>query len=188
MNDYLQNLATQVLLANQSLGISKVRFAKTIYFVFKSLVNFDLAQINALEFRRLPLGPVPVGFEMIANSEIKVTKQSIGLSFDAEIYQLINTGVAVDNVTGTVISDVTSKARQLPTSKLVELSHQDSSWRSHRNGDTYFIIQDDLQNQLPSKGQKTSPALDEQHLQASLINGMMDEIVDESTKLEYPED
>jgi len=187
MNKYLQNLATQVLFADKNKGISKVRFAKTIYFVFKALVKDKLAQSTSLEFKRLPLGPVPVGFENLTGKQIKVTKQSTGLSFDAEIYHLVN-NIAVDEKIEGVINDVVSRARQLPTSKLVELSHKDTSWKNHKNGETYFITDKDIKNKLPRKGQKTDISLDKQHLKASLISGMIDEIVDESTKLEYPKE
>lgn len=61
-NKYLFQLAQQILVSSEK-GLSKVKFAKIIYFVQKGLVQANISQKESLGFIRMPLGPVPFGFQ-----------------------------------------------------------------------------------------------------------------------------
>lgn len=185
--NYLVKLAEQILLSENS-GISKVRFAKTIYFVHKGLVQQGLSEPKALCYIRMPLGPVPVDFmELETMGSIEAETASTGLSYDAKIYRL-SRKVESDDSIAPAIAKILMALRQTSTSQLVEISHKDPSWLNNVNGTRYYISVEDLKNALPGRTRKATidSALDEQHLQAQLIKGMLDDIVEESTSLEYP--
>jgi uncharacterized phage-associated protein len=183
----LIHLAEQILLSENT-GISKVRFAKTIYFVHKGLVQHSLANPGMLGYIRMPLGPVPVNFmELESFGSIATETADTGLSYDAKIYRL-NADVDRDDSIAPTLDKILAILRRTSTSQLVEVSHRDPSWLNNVNGARYFITSEDLKNELPGKTRRatTDSALDEQHLQAQLIKGMLEDIVEESTSLEYP--
>ncbi|PIU35401.1 hypothetical protein COT03_01355 [Candidatus Shapirobacteria bacterium CG07_land_8_20_14_0_80_39_18] len=184
---YLSLLAKQILQTVPG-GLSKVRFAKILYFTHKGLVLKRLSFVKDMEFIRMPLGPVPVGFmELSEDKDIVVIQSPSSLVYDKELYTLKGSGsYFVDNV-ALEIQKIVNGLNNLTTSELVEIAHQEPSWIRHENGDEYFLEDDDLKISLPTRRKtKISPAIDEQHLQAKLIEGMLGEIVDESTSLEYP--
>ncbi len=188
MNNYLKSIAEQVLLTLP--GVSKVRFAKTIYYVHKALVTKNLANINDLEFIRMPLGPVPVGFMELGNeSNINVTSEKGELEYNTQVYELKESLTKTSKEQREVISSVSRRLNKISTSVLVALSHKEPSWLEHNNGDKYFVSKADLKRVLrvpPSK--KMDKSRDYQLLQARLLNGMLKEIVEESTSLEYPDE
>ena len=188
--DYLRQLAKEVLF-NTPGGLTKVRFAKILYFVHKGLIKENLASSSDLKFIRMPLGPVPVGFkELGEDRDIKVTDiKKTPLSYDIQLYTLVHKNHYLDKKTGEVVTKIVDNLKLLPTSYLVEEAHKDPSWIQHINGDEYFIDQDDLNLELPMGKASTSadPSKDAFRLQAKLVKGMLDEIVEESTSLEYPE-
>jgi len=142
-NQYLHLLAKQILKLTPE-GITKVRFAKILYFTHKGLVQEKLSSIKDMEFIRMPLGPVPVGFKGLAeDKEIKIDEVATSpLVYDKQLYTL---------------------------------------------NDEYYIGVDDLKIALTTtKSSGMNSEIDTQHLQARLMEGMIDEIVEESTSLEYP--
>jgi len=189
MNTYLKSLAEQILSATGH-GVSKVRFAKTIYYVHKALVKKGLAHVTDLQFIRMPLGPVPVGFmELSKESNIDVSSKENELAYNTEFYKLKSLSEKVPKKNVEVISAVTRRLNRISTSTLVALSHKEPSWLHHHNGDTYSLSEDDLKRVLTTPPpQDVDESRDSQLLQARLLAGMLDEIVEESTSLEYPSD
>jgi hypothetical protein len=169
-------------------GLSKVRFAKTLYFVHKELVRASLLNAQAIAYIRMPLGPVPDGFMLLDDdTDIKVNQRPTGLIYDTSVFSL--SGVfAVPVQLKTSISKTLAKLDDFSTSQLVEISHRDPGWIEHTNGQRYFISSRDLRNTLPKKTLKLDEIHDEQAMQAKLIDGMLTDIVEESTALEYPDE
>lgn len=187
-NNYLHLLAKQILKVIPE-GLSKVRFAKILYFTHKGLVQKNLSAPMDMEFIRMPLGPVPVGFkELSQDPEIDVTEMVTSpLVYDKQVYILqgMNNYFADERLKE--IQEISLLLNRLTTSQLVSIAHEEPSWLNHRNGDEYFLEQADLEIDLPtSRSSNVSSEIDTQHLQAKLVEGMIDDIVDESTSLEYP--
>jgi hypothetical protein len=188
MTQYLNNLAKEIL-NNESTGLSKVRFAKTIYFVYKGLLLKSLIQADAIRFIRMPLGPVPVGFkELNQDSEILIKTTTSSLFYNTETYLLKNYKENFDKLNRDAIASILKTIKNVPTSELVEISHKDPSWSKNGNGSEYYISEDDLKLGLPLNNKNSlSPEIDEQRIQARLVEGMLTDIVEESTLLEYPD-
>ena len=188
-NNYLHLLAKQILKVIPD-GLSKVRFAKILYFTHKGLVQKNLSSLKDMEFIRMPLGPVPVGFkELSQDPEIEVTEMGISpLVYDKQIYVLQGMDDYFKDERLRVIQETSLQLNKLTTSQLVSIAHQEPSWLNHKNGDEYFLEQADLKIGLPTSNfSNISSEIDNQHLQAKLVEGMLDDIVDESTSLEYPD-
>ncbi len=198
MNKYLKQIARAILF-NKPNGISKVKFAKTIYFTHKGLIKGGKAEKDELYYIRMPLGPVPVDFMKLINEEnIEVSRSNVGLTYDQEIFHLSAEGQKKPINSSLPIKEIKSILEDLgdiPTSRLVEDSHKEPSWMKHKNGDEYCISDEDLARPLPKNkfinrllGKEISQATDDQRLQARLLDGMIDDIVNETTALEYPEE
>ncbi|OGD94736.1 hypothetical protein A3F02_02735 [Candidatus Curtissbacteria bacterium RIFCSPHIGHO2_12_FULL_38_9b] len=188
-NQYLHLLAKQILKLTPE-GITKVRFAKILYFTHKGLVQEKLSSIKDMEFIRMPLGPVPVGFKGLAeDKEIKIDEVATSpLVYDKQLYTLNDDGVDFTDEKRTVaIKRIVGQLASFSTSEMVAIAHKEPSWMNHRNGDEYYIGVDDLKIALTTtKSSGMNSEIDTQHLQARLMEGMIDEIVEESTSLEYP--
>jgi hypothetical protein len=185
--EYLNQLCRRVLSETPE-GISKVRFAKVLYFTHKSLVQQDLSSVEQMEFIRMPLGPVPVGFMDLSDTRITVEEtHKPELSYDKQVYKLsieLKLNDSIQHSLRTSLKVLTN----FQTSDLVEISHEEPSWKSHHNGQQYYLNVEDLKISFPTLGasQLTSD-MDRQRLQAHLVEGMLDEIVADSTSLEYPD-
>lgn len=189
----LSELAITILRLEKK-SISKVRFAKTIYFVHKELIRLGKATSKDIYYIRMPLGPVPDGFMKLElmNPVIQVVKEFTGLAYNTSQYSLQkklfkrvgDTSLDAD------IKAILERLEPFTTSELVELSHLDESWKQNVNGITYAITPEDLKHKLPSrkKLRNLSNEADDQLLQASLVKGMIADIVSESTDLEHPAD
>lgn len=189
MNNYLRKLAIEVL-KNSPDGLSKVKFAKIIYFVHKGLVNCKLSSTNDLEFIRMPLGPVPVGFMGLSeDSAFSVSKiTNMGPVYNSQIYKIKDNQHSSDDINfSTTVKKLLSQLNKLTTSDLVEKSHQEPSWIENVNGAMYYINDADLAKPLPKNIEMTVGGDDNQRLQEKLVEGMLDDIVSGSTSLEYPE-
>ena len=187
MNNYLTTLAKYLLLQEPKQGISKVRLAKFIYFAHKTLVQQKLADISDLGFIRMPLGPVPQGFnELTDDSSITMGQEATGLSYNKQVFRYDGSANTNDS-TYRIVRNVYAQLHNLPTSVLVEASHKEPSWQNHVNGEEYFIAKEDLRIPLPTfQDSQMTQERDNQLLQARLVEGMLDDIVEESTRLEYP--
>lgn len=188
MTDYL-NVLAQTILSIKTKGISKVRFAKTIYFVQKNLISDRLASIKDLEFIRMPLGPVPVGFSSLEKNEnIEVQIVETGLAYNMQVYSLRR---RIHHKSDSIYRSIRNTIDNLeiyPTSTLVEVSHEEPSWIRHHNDERYFIESDDFSRVFPIGTKKRiTQDEDNQLLQARLVEGMLSDIVEESTRLEYPD-
>ena len=183
--DYLKELAIRILQEVPN-GLSKVKFAKIIYFTHKYLVIKHIKAVHDLAFIRMPLGPVPVGFMDLEGDGISIALQPSALSFDKQTYSWGGQSSYSDKEQE-YINKVVQSLNAIPTNELVEASHLEPSWLSHANGVEYYIDTQDLSQPLPkTKSILQDEKLAEQHLQAKLVEGMLDDIVDESTLLEYP--
>lgn len=188
-NNYLHLLAKQILKVIPE-GLSKVRFAKILYFTHKGLVQKNLSLLTDLEFIRMPLGPVPVGFkELSQDPEIEVTEIATSpLVYDKQLYVLQSMSNYLEDGRLKAIKEISLRLNGLTTNQLVSIAHQEPSWLNHKNGQEYSLEEADLKIDLPvSKLSNVSSEIDTQHLQAKLVEGMIDDIVDESTSLEYPD-
>ena len=186
----MEKLARNILALEKGHSLSKVRFAKTIYFVHKELIRNGLSAKGSIKYIRMPLGPVPDGFMKLTETcpEITSYKQRTGLAYETENFS------TKANFDGTeqekvVILGTLDTLRKFQTSSLVDTSHKDPSWFNHRNGEHYDITDDDMKNDLSILETFFAGADDDEEedkMQASLVRGMLEDIVSESTKLEYP--
>ena len=185
----MERLAKNILSLESGHTLSKVRFAKTIYFVHKELIRNNLLDKDSIQYIRMPLGPVPLGFMEITKScpEITSTKKKTGLAYETENFSTRSNfdGTRQEK---TVILGTLNTLRRFQTSNLVDTSHKDPSWLNHKNSEYYYITDDDMKNDLSIlEALFINTAVDEEDkMQASLVRGMMKDIVSESTKLEYP--
>ena len=188
MNMYLTSLAKYLLFLEPKDGISKVRLAKFIYFAHKGLVQQGLAKTDDLKFIRMPLGPVPFDFkELINDPSISTHQVATTLSYNKQVFVLKGKLSMNDKRRYVCVQAVYHQLCTIPTSTLVAESHNEPSWARHRNGDEYCLEEDDVARPLPSTtGARVSVDVDNQLLQARLVEGMLDDIVEESTLLEYP--
>lgn len=186
MNNYLETLAKQILSFEKE-GISKVRFAKILYFTHKGLVQKGIVQASEMRFIRMPLGPVPVGFNDLSSPDIEVHIEPSSLSYNKQVYSLKTPAAAPSTGYTDTVKKIVGELRSFPTSSLVEISHQEPSWKNNPNGKEYVISTEDLKLSLPGGNPASlTQERDDQLLQAKLVEGMIDDIVEESTSLEYP--
>jgi hypothetical protein len=184
----------KVILGIERDGLSKVRFAKTIYFVHKELVRRDIMAPQDIEYIRMPLGPVPNGFMQLEDMQHDIFTETLhsGLSYNSVNYRLRQRRFFRPNLDKNPlylsIKGIVDNLHDVSTSVLVEKSHEESSWAMHKNGDIYLISIRDMKNQLPKRRNGQSSTFENQQIQASLVRGMIEDIVSESTDLEYPSD
>ena len=191
MKNYLKSIAFEVLKNCQD-GLTKVKFAKIIYFVHKGLVSNKLSSAEDLKFIRMPLGPVPVGFMGLSKDPcFDVSKMTnVGLVYNSEVYKLKDdSGCSSDAKFSGMVKKLCDQLNKLSTSELVEKSHNEPSWINNINGAEYFVSNEDLAVHLPTDSESPSPSEseDNQKLQEKLVEGMLDDIVSGSTSLEYPD-
>lgn len=185
---FLRDLARQILATSES-GVSKVKLAKLIYLTHKWLIQNDMAKKNDLEYIRMPLGPVPSNFGSISKDPaIEIREENVGLSYNRVIFFLKKKYVGKIERNGA--EEVIIKLNKFPTSTLVNYTHSEPSWMKHVNGSVYKISKQDIKRPILKLVRKRNITKenDSQRLQGHLVNGMIDEIVDTSTSLEYPED
>jgi uncharacterized phage-associated protein len=179
---------TKEILAVSNKPISKVRLAKMVYFSFKELVMAGYYHVDDLAFIRMPLGPVPFDFYNVlqTDDDIEITRTNVGLSYNRENYSL-KRGASVKSTYLSLLGRIVNQLDQYPTSSLVEISHNDSSWLGNSNGDTYYVSQSDLIHFKGIKTIKHSDEIDDQLLQSKLVKGMKEEIIKDSSALEFPD-
>ncbi|MBD3365818.1 DUF4065 domain-containing protein [candidate division WWE3 bacterium] len=190
---YLNKLAETILKYNHPKKISKVNFAKTIYLVHKYLCQNKKSKNTAIKYIRMPLGPVPKGFMDLHNhnKNIKVSIRNTenDLLYNTENYSIENREIehfAKD--TELEIKKLAKALQRFPTSKLVDYTHKEPSWKKRKNGEEYFIQKEDLKRKLPNvRGRKRQKTKENSRIQAQLLEGLLEDIVTESTKLEYPD-
>ena len=196
----MQELARLILSINAA-PLNRIRFAKTIYFVHKELIRKGMMQPEDISYIRSPLGPVPEGFLTLALAPSILLRKTATplLSFDAEEY-LINPEypetsppLISQSRLQPLIKRVLDLLNAHSTTALVEASH-DPSWLSHPNGVHYLISTTDLKNMFPFpqirikiRIKRKKPSSQAGALQANLLRGMLKDIVQESTDLEYPD-
>lgn len=192
----LQHLTQLILSLNQA-PLTHIRLTKAIYFVHKELVRKKLMQLSDISYIRLPLGPTPQGFpEIIAHPDITIEHRPSNLLYETKLYRLQQSTPPADLPSSTVniVQKLLKLLETYPTLELVRAS-QDPSWSAHLNGEIYQLTPADLKNTFPLTPFrlkihiKTSAHLNEiGALQATLLRGMLNDIVKESTDLEYPDE
>lgn len=185
MNEYLHNLAIEILKLQPEQ--SKVKFAKLIYFVHKELVRNELVDTKDLSFIRMPLGPVPEGFMDLQNlKDVQVSVVSTALLYNSQVYRYVGSNeTSLSKPIKSIVESTLNKLSRMSTADLVDLSHNEDSWKKFNNGDKYFINDKDLDTSIPSTISRPQAEI---KLQEKLIDGMMSDIVGSSTSLEYPQD
>lgn len=200
----LYQLSKTILLLSRT-PINKVRFARVVYFVHKELIRKKFMSPEDIAYIRSPLGPVPDGLLKLAldHPNIITNPASDRPSFAAEEYAINPTAAEEAEETlmleqyREVLQAVERTLKALAphtTPELVQASHADPSWITNFNGARFFITPADLKNPFPFNAIRVKirikrPTPNELGaLQANLLRGMMDDIVKESTDLEYPND
>jgi uncharacterized phage-associated protein len=186
--NYLNILAKEILACSVT-PVTKVRFAKIIYFVYKSLILTKFVDNQQIAFIRMPLGPVADGFmDLSTDKDIEITTDNIGLLYNREKYSLKSTA-SINTQTGHQVQRILSQLENISTSKLVAISHMEPSWINNSNGQKYYIGPEDLALSLPMSNGSVllDEAIDNQLIQSKLVSGMIDEIVMDSSALEHPE-
>ena len=186
---YVIYLAKRVLAAVGT-PVPKVRLAKLVYFSFKELILANLAKPEELAFIRMPLGPVPSDlFPQIENdAEVVVTQTDIGLTYNRQSFALNSDIQFTNDSVLDLLREKVSLFNKYPTSTLVEKSHQDLSWINNINGTRYTVDKQDLVPFVAtSTANRITDAFDDQLVQSKLIAGMEDEIIKDSSALEFPE-
>ena len=188
--------------------ITKIRFARLIYFTHKELIRKGLMQITDIAYIRSPLGPVPEGLQKLAHTydDIALQKSDSTLSYAAEEFVMKN---SIDEETNfleqyrdvlKIIDRTLQELKQHRTLELIEASH-DPSWHANFNGTRYYLTTADLKNTFPfakirlririkpePQAGTTASKSDLGRIQANLLRGMLNDIVKESTDLEYPDE
>ncbi len=204
----LPELSHTILLLHQR-PMSKVRLARVVYFVHKELVRKKLMQIEDISYIRSPLGPIPDGFMTLANDHSNIISRrsaSTNLSYASEEY-LVNRSEDDHDLETTMLEQYRDTLKAIEhtlhaldkytTPELVEASHHEPSWNAHSNGEIYYLTNADLKVLFPFSAILPSsirirlsrpPANKAGALQATLLRGMVADIVKESTDLEYPDD
>lgn len=191
INKTILDIAKALLKEAGPAGISKVKLAKMIYFTHKELCKKGVLALDSIQYIRMPLGPVPCGFKDLKNCtfiEVKEEPLAGGLFYNREVYTL--KGLLDENTVelSRAVRSIFKRLNNMTTSALVEESHNDPSWKSHTNGSEYYIRQEDLDACDSKKIDSVSDygVSDSQKLQALLLEGMLEDVVRESTRLEYP--
>lgn len=197
----LYELSKTILLINK-VPINRARFARVIYFVHKELIRKKFMSPEDITYIRSPLGPIPEGLLRLSLEHPNIiTHHATGPSFAAEEYtiKLSDTDEAEETLMLEQYREVlktterTLKALSAYTTpELVEASHADPSWVNNFNGARFIITPADLKNPFPFVAVRikirVKPTPNELGaLQANLLRGMMQDIVKESTDLEYPD-
>jgi len=189
----LEQLTELVLELNEA-PLTRIRLTKAIYFVHKELARKKLMKLEDITYIRLPLGPAPDKLpEIILNHpDIIIQDAPTNLLYENKIYSLEKQGTT-EGIRAEVASTVQKTLKLLQSCRTPELvqASQDPSWTTHANGEKYHITPADLKNQFPNTGLRLKihikpPANEIGALQATLLRGMLADIVKESTDLEYP--
>lgn len=184
-NNFLNKLTLDILSVTN--GVSKVKLAKIFYLTHKWLVQNGLAKPEDWSYVRMPLGPVPVHFNTLRESDlIKINTEPTSLSYNMEIYYLMpNVDVILNNKKTKETINILAK---FSTSDLVDYTHNEPSWLKYGNGSEYVMSELDISRKLPTTNNSNvfNTVEDNQTLQSQLIEGMIDDIVEVSTALEYP--
>ncbi len=206
----IQELAHTILRINRT-PISRVRFARIIYFVHKELIRKKFMTPEDIAYIRSPLGPIPEGFATLAENSLNIIvshrDDPDDLSYTAEEYAVRNhTDAEIDAETTMLeqyrdilntIENTLKTIRGYTTPELIQTCHREPSWLAHANGELYYITPEDLKKSLPTPNFSPirikirligHPSSKKSAMQANLLRGMIADIVKESTDLEYPND
>lgn len=203
----LYELARIILLLNHH-PISKVRFSRTIYFTHKELIRKKFMKIEDIAYVRSPLGPIPQGFLSLAHDYAEIVVKhnpTTSLSYATEEYAISTNPESEDETSMleqyreilAAVEHTLGALQEYSTPQLVDISHYEPSWLEHSNGEIYYLTAADLKNTFPfssfsPKQLKIRLGRPKNNkigaLQATLLRGMIADIVKESTDLEYPDD
>lgn len=184
---------TELVLSLSETPLTRIRLTKAIYFVHKELVRKKLMQIQDIAYVRLPLGPAPIGLPEIILNDTNIAVRDIpsSLLYENRAYTI---NEPINNAKPEIVNTVKKTLTLLQGYRTAELVHasQDPSWLTHINGTEYHLTTADLKNPFPNAQIrfkihiKATPNNEGGELQATLLRGMLADIVKESTDLEYP--
>lgn len=185
---------TYLILSLNETPLTRIRLTKAIYFMHKDLVRKKIMKLQDITYIRLPLGPAPEGLPEVIqdNPHIIVDHIASGLLYENKTYTI---NQKYTDFTPETINSIKKLLRLLQSYRTTELvqASQDPSWLTHKNGERYTLTAADLKNNFPNNQlhlririKTTSNEIGS--LQATLIRGMIADIVKESTDLEYPDD
>lgn len=185
---------TELVLSLNEAPLTRIRLTKAIYFVHKELVRKKLMTPQDITYVRLPLGPAPDGLPKLILDHPEIIIQDIpsNLLYENKTYTLNQT---TTEAKPEIISNTQKILNLLKNYRTTELVHasQDPSWTVRKNGEKYHLTASDLKNTFPNPQLhfkihiKTTHNNETGSLQATLLRGMIADIVKESTDLEYPE-
>lgn len=185
---------TELVLSLNETPLTRIRLTKAIYFVHKELIRKKLMGTQDITYVRLPLGPAPIGLPEIILDNPNIIIQDIpsNLLYENQTYTI---NKPIINAKPEVISVTKKTLKLLQAYRTAELVHasQDPSWLAHSNGTEYHLTTADLKNPFPNAQIrfkihiKATPNNEGGELQATLLRGMLTDIVKESTDLEYPD-
>lgn len=189
----LTKITRIILIANEE-PISIVRLPRVIYFIHKYLIKLKVMKAEDIKYTRRPLGPAPKELsKILANHKyFKVEDFDSPLSYNKHSYSIVKVRSFLpyrkpkDDHELPIINELITKLRTISTSSLVDLAQSEPSWLGHSNGEEYYITDLDLESNSLEKLKINWTGESANLLQAKLIRGMLEDIVKESTDLEYP--
>ena len=122
--------------------LSKVKFMKLLWFVDKSFHEKQSKSLTGLRYAHLPMGPAPhyhslllellekMGIIQVEEELIENDCEIIKIKLKDSTFERYLTEEEKKSVENTV-----KKYINIPTKKLIELSHEDKSWQSTKNGE-----------------------------------------------------
>ena len=190
----LYELSKAILAVSQQ-PIDRVRFTKTIYFIHKELIRKGQMKPEDIPYLRLPLGPVPANFLNLTREhpDIKLRPIPTHILYVAEEYYIEPNTESISEDVVPIIQRLLQLLKTHSTTELV-IASQDPSWQNHQNGEEYVISPADLRNTSPLPHIRLKIHIKRRQpshlgaLQAHLLRGMLEDIVKESTDLEYPDE
>jgi len=186
---------TYLVLSLNGHPLTRIRLTKAIYFTHKELVRKKLMQLDDITYIRLPLGPAPADLPeiILQHPHIIINDIPSDLLYENKTYTLKSTE-RPNNISPEAVNIIQKTLKLLENYRTPELvrASQDPSWFTHANGETYHLTTNDLKTTLPLaplrfKIHLKTPPNEIGTLQATLLRGMLSDIVKESTNLEYPD-
>ncbi len=187
---------TKLILTIYNQPISKIKLSKTIYFLHKELIKSQVMLPEDIIYIRKPLGPTPKDFKTLSleNSDFTVVHNDSNLSYNQENYILKTKSkhakkIEIEkNLLYINVENILQKLTRISTARLVELSQMEPSWLSIPNGTEFVISKKDLDtNEIVTHNRLWNDDLSNL-MQANLLRGMLEDIIKESTDLEYPDE
>lgn len=121
--------------------VNKVRFMKLLWFVDSAYAKEYGKGLTGLNYAHLPIGPAPeshnILMELLESAGVITIEEE--LKDDYEIFKIILKDESFEayltDEEKSLIDEVIKKFGNLPTKKLIDITHDDSKWISTSNGE-----------------------------------------------------